>query len=65
MLMKGDFFTPQIFRALDVWPGDEVVGIAARKSRDNFEIMAGANSRQGRAAAAATELNVPRCHSGN
>src|SRR4029077_1896283 len=43
----------------------EVVGIAAGKRRDDFEIMAGANGRQSRAAAAASELNVPGCHSGN
>src|SRR5437016_2634112 len=59
---NGNFLTAQIFRALDVGPGDEVIAVAAGKRRDNFKIMAGANGRQRRAAAAAAELNVPRRH---
>lgn len=46
---EGNFFAAQIFRALDVWPGDQIVGIAVGKGRDNFEIATRAESRQRRA----------------
>ena len=63
--VERNFFTAQIFRALDVGPGDEVIAVAAGKSRDDFEIMARADRRQRRAAAAAAELDVPGCHTGD
>ena len=63
--VERNFFAAQVFRALDIGPGDEVIAVAAGKSRDNFEIMAGADGRQRRAAAAAAELDIAGRHTGD
>ena len=53
-----DFFAAQLFRAFDVGPRDEIVGVAAGKGRDDFEIVTGGDGRQGRTATAAAELDI-------
>ncbi len=65
MLVTRDLFAAQIFGAFDIGARDEIVSVAAGKSRDDFEIVAGADGGQSRAAAAAAELNVPGCEARN
>ena len=42
---ESDFFAAQLLGAFDVRAGDEIIGIAAGKRRDDLEIMSGADGR--------------------